>query len=111
MRAGVSLLDKAGPYENLYTNYFATQVMRNWGGDEWIRWNNRLRDDLIASQVREGPGKGSWKPRIGMHTRQGGRLLETSLATLTLQAYYRYSPILPETGPIDRRMAEDSTTP
>ncbi len=111
MRAGVSLLDKAGPYENLYTNYFATQVMRNWGGEEWTRWNERLRDDLIASQVGEGPGKGSWKPRTGMHTRQGGRLLETSLATLTLQVYYRYRPVLPQVGSIHQQVADDSTIP
>lgn len=107
MRAGVALLDRAGPYENLYTTYFATQVMRNWGGEEWNRWNVRLRDDLIASQVTEGPGTGSWKPRIGMHTRQGGRLLETSLATLTLQVYYRYKLVLPEMVAADDR-SDDS---
>jgi len=96
MRAGVALLDDAGPYENMYTTYFATQVMRNWGGEEWHRWNTRLRDDLIAFQETNGPEAGSWKPRSGMHTKQGGRLLETSLALLTLEVYYRYKPLLPE---------------
>ncbi len=96
MRAGIELLDKAGPYENLYSTYFAAQVMRNWGGDEWQRWNERMRDDLISTQVVDGPGAGSWTPRTGMHRRQGGRLLETSLATLTLEVYYRYKPVLPE---------------
>jgi hypothetical protein len=96
MRAGIALLDKAGPYENLYTTYFATQVMRNWGGEPWTRWNERMRDDLIATQITDGAGQGSWKPRTGMHTKQGGRLLETSLATLTLEVYYRYEPVLPE---------------
>lgn len=96
MRAGIALLDKAGPYENLYTTYFATQVMRNWGGEPWTRWNERMRDDLIAAQVADGAGQGSWKPRRGMHTKQGGRLLETSLATLTLEVYYRYQQVLPE---------------
>ena len=90
------MLDKAGPYNNLYTTYFATQVMRNWGGEEWDRWNTRLRDDLVAMQETGGPAKGSWKPRTGMHTKQGGRLLETSLALLTLEVYYRYKPLLPE---------------
>jgi hypothetical protein len=108
MRAGVALLDKAGPYENLYTTYFATQVMRNWGGEEWTRWNERMRDDLIGSQVMHGPGKGSWKPRSGMHTKQGGRLLESSLATLTLEVYYRYKPVLPQLNPADRRVADES---
>ena len=97
LRAGIALLDKAGPYENLYSLYFATQVMKNWGGDEWERWNARLRDDLIAAQEKDGPAKGSWKPRTGaIHAKQGGRLLSTSLATLTLQVYYRYEPLLSE---------------
>ncbi|MCA9051144.1 MAG: hypothetical protein KDA89_20550, partial [Planctomycetaceae bacterium] len=100
LRAGVALLDKAGPYDNLYTTYFATQVMKNWGGEEWDRWNQRVRDDLIAGQESEGPAAGSWRPRTGaIHAKQGGRLLTTVLATLTLEVYYRYSPLLPEAGP------------
>lgn len=97
MRAGIALLDKAGPYDNLYSLYFATQVMRNWGGKEWERWNVRMRDDLIAIQEKEGPAAGSWAPRTGaLHAKQGGRLLTTALATLTLEVYYRYKPLLPE---------------
>lgn len=97
MRAGVALLDKAGPYENLYSLYFATQVMKNWGGKEWERWNVRMRDDLVAVQETEGPAAGSWAPRTGaLHGKQGGRLLSTALATLTLEVYYRYKPLLPE---------------
>ncbi|MEQ9407145.1 MAG: terpene cyclase/mutase family protein [Fuerstiella sp.] len=97
LRAGVALLDKAGPYDNLYSLYFATQVMKNWGGEEWQRWNARLRDDLVAAQETEGPAAGSWKPRTrAIHAKQGGRLLTTALATLTLEVYYRYKPLLPE---------------
>lgn len=97
MRAGIALLDKAGPYDNLYSLYFATQVMKNWGGAEWERWNTRFSNDLVAQQETEGPAKGSWKPRTGaIHAKQGGRLLTTALATLTLQVYYRYKPLLPE---------------
>ena len=97
MRAGIALLDKTGPYDNLYSLYFATQVMKNWGGKEWERWNVRMRDDLIAAQETAGPAAGSWKPRTGaLHAKQGGRLLSTALATLTLEVYYRYKPLLPE---------------
>lgn len=97
MQEGVALLDKAGPYDNLYSLYFATQVMKNWGGEEWKRWNDRLHDDLIAQQETQGPAAGSWKPRTrAIHATQGGRLLTTSLAILTLQVYYRYKPLLPE---------------
>ncbi len=97
MADGVALLDKAGPYDNLYTNYFATQTLRNWGGDEWLRWNERLRDDLIAQQEQSGAEKGSWTPRDRAdYSISGGRLLTTCLATLTLQVYYRYQPLLPD---------------
>ncbi len=97
LRAGVALIDKRGPYDNLYYNYFATQVMKNWGGREWDRWNVRLRDDLIAWQEKNGEAKGSWAPRDrDDYSRAGGRLLTTCLATLTLEVYYRYHPLLPE---------------
>jgi hypothetical protein len=97
LRAGVALIDKRGPYDNLYYNYFATQVMKNWGGAEWDRWNGRLRDDLIAWQGVEGHDKGSWAPRDrDDYSKAGGRLLTTCLATLTLEVYYRYRPLLPE---------------
>ena len=106
MRAGIALIDKRGPYDNLYYNYFATQVMKNWGGSEWDRWNGRLRDDLIAWQEKEvlvdgkntNPARGSWTPRDrDDYSKAGGRLLSTALATLTLEVYYRYKPLLPET--------------
>ena len=94
---GVALLDKAGPYDNLYSLYFATQVMKNWGGEEWQRWNDRFQKDLIAQQETDGAAAGSWKPRTrALHAKQGGRLLTTSLAILTLQVYYRYEPLLPD---------------
>ena len=97
LRAGVALIDKRGPYDNLYYNYFATQVMKNWGGMEWDRWNGRLRDDLIAWQEQVGDARGSWSPRDrDDYSRAGGRLLTTCLATLTLEVYYRYQPLLPE---------------
>jgi len=97
LRAGIALIDKRGPYDNLYYNYFATQVMKNWGGSEWDRWNGRLRDDLIAWQEKDGDAKGSWAPRDRAdYSKAGGRLLTTALSTLTLQVYYRYQPMLPE---------------
>lgn len=112
LRAGVALIDKRGPYDNLYYNYFATQVMKNWGGAEWDRWNGRLRDDLIAWQGDEGDEKGSWAPRDrDDYSRAGGRLLTTCLATLTLEVYYRYRPLLPEQAEADRVEATSSSVP
>jgi hypothetical protein len=97
MRAGVALIDNSTSTENYYTNYFATQVMKNWGGPEWNRWNVRVRDDLIARQETSGHGKGSWAPRDRAdYSKSGGRLLTTCLAALTLQVYYRNKPLLDE---------------
>ncbi len=97
MRAGIALIDKSTSTENFYTNYFATQVIKNWGGSEWDRWNGRMRDDLIARQETDGPGKGSWTPRDRAdYSLSGGRLLTTCLATLTLEVYYRNKPLLEE---------------
>ena len=107
LQAGIGLIDKKGPYDNLYYNYFATQVMKNWGGKEWDRWNGRLRDDLIGWQEKGGEAKGSWTPRDrDDYSKAGGRLLTTSLATLTLEVYYRYKPLLPEN--IDSEVSEPS---
>lgn len=97
MRAGIALIDKSTSTENFYTNYFATQVIKNWGGPEWDRWNVRMRDELIARQEKDGPAKGSWTPRDRAdYSQSGGRLLTTCLATLTLEVYYRNKPLLPE---------------
>ncbi len=97
LRSGIALLDKSTATENYYTNYFATQVLKNWSGPEWERWNGRMRDELIARQETDGPGKGSWIPRDRAdYSLSGGRLLTTCLATLTLEVYYRNKPLLPE---------------
>ncbi len=97
LRKGVALLDRKGPYDNLYYCYFASQVMKNWGGPEWQRWNERLRDDLVAWQDREGDAAGSWAPRDRSDTSvSGGRLLTTCLATLTLEVYYRNQSVFEE---------------
>ncbi len=97
MRAGIALIDRSTSTENYYTNYFATQAIKNWGGTEWERWNGRMRDELIARQETDGPGKGSWIPRDRAdYSLSGGRLLTTCLATLTLEVYYRNKPLLPE---------------
>jgi hypothetical protein len=51
----------------------------------------------VGGQETEVAARGSWKPRTGaIHAKQGGRLLTTALAALTLQVYYRYEPLLPE---------------
>lgn len=91
----VRLLDEKGPAsDSLYYVYYATQVMRNWGGDEWTRWNEFTREELIRTQQTTGDAAGSWPPRNrSLEAKAGGRLFMTCLATLTLEVYYRYLPL------------------
>ncbi len=79
-----------------YYWYYATQVMHNVPGPEWDTWNRQMRRVLIESQVKEGCAAGSWDPARPTPDRwreQGGRLMVTSLACLTLEVYYRYLPL------------------
>jgi hypothetical protein len=90
---GVGYLSEWGPSEdNMYYNYYATQVMRHWGGPEWKRWNPEMRDYLIATQSNHGHEAGSWY-FSGGHGESGGRLYNTAMAVMTLEVYYRYMPL------------------
>ena len=95
LQAAVALLDAKGPYENRYYCYYAAQVLKNWGGREWERWNESLREELLLTQdATDGPARGSWAPtQRGPTDVSGGRLFTTVLSTLTLEVYYRYLPI------------------
>jgi hypothetical protein len=93
MQDGIKYLSSVGPkVDNLYYTYYATQIMRHHGGDVWDQWNKKLRDSLIALQVTEGTDAGSWEPK-GPHSKSGGRLYQTSLATMILEVYYRHLPL------------------
>jgi len=92
---GVQWVSKRGPAKNpanMYYNYYATQVMRHWEGDEWKKWNESMRDWLVNSQVKEGPEAGSWYSNSRWGSR-GGRLYYTAMATMILEVYYRHLPI------------------
>ena len=92
---GVEYLDGVRPQpRNMYFNYYATQVMHHWGGEEWSRWNQPMRDYLIRTQhpARSGHFAGSWDVE-DPHGDAGGRLYMTCLATMTLEIYYRHLPL------------------
>ena len=82
---------------NNYYWYYATQVMHNQPGPEWDDWNRQMRTVLIKTQCGDpGCANGSWdpaKPGPDPWAAQGGRLMMTSLAALTLELYYRYPPL------------------
>lgn len=93
LRFGVQYLSEWGPSEdNMYYNYYATQVLRHWGGEEWEAWNPKMREHLIATQSSRGHEAGSWHFSGGRGD-TGGRLYNTAMAVMTLEVYYRYLPL------------------
>mgnify|MGYP002626291194 FL=1 len=95
LERGVQKLSASGPSKgNMYYNYYATQVMRQFGGDYWKKWNSEMRDYLVNSQAKNGHMTGSWFFEGGGHGAEaGGRIYATSLATMILEVYYRHMPI------------------
>lgn len=93
LRQGVKQVAEWGPSaEDIYYNYYATQLLHHWGHQEWTRWNSQIRDYLIRRQATQGHEAGSWYFN-GEHTRVGGRLFSTAAAVMTLEVYYRYMPL------------------
>ena len=92
---GVRWLSQRGPSKfDMYYNYYATQVLHHWGGNEWKQWNRQMRYQLIATQAREGHESGSWFFKEDTKSsNKGGRLYATCMAIMTLEVYYRYLPI------------------
>lgn len=95
VREAVDYLEKQLPAVaemNFYYWYYGSLALHQYGGPEWQAWNERTRELLIASQLTAGPLAGSWDP-TDLWSRYGGRLYSTTLATLTLEVYYRLLPL------------------
>ena len=81
---------------NSYFWYYATQVMHNVPGAEWDTWNRSMRRTFIDTQEKAGCAAGSWDPLLPTPDpfgTNGGRLMVTSIAALSLEVYYRYLPL------------------
>ena len=93
LKRGVDWISRQGPSaNNVYYNYYATQVMRHYEGELWEKWNTVMRDQLIRSQSTKGHQEGSWPAEGGAHAK-GGRLYETAMSIMVLEVYYRHLPI------------------
>jgi len=94
LQKGVSYLANIGPSnEDMLYNYYATQVMMQYGGEMWEAWNRKMRDFLIEEQEKDGHAQGSWYFSGAGGGVKGGRLYDTALATMILEVYYRHLPI------------------
>ncbi len=101
LQRGAEFLSTTGPSPgNMYFNYYATQVLRQYGADEvgephalWEKWNTKMRDQLVNSQDKNGHQEGSWIMKGDHGSNSGGRVYCTSMATMILEVYYRHMPI------------------
>jgi hypothetical protein len=95
LERGVAWLSHKGPSpHDMYYNYYATQVMRHYEGEPWEKWDGAMRPQLLRSQAKRGHERGSWHFDGADHgAAPGGRLYFTSLATMTLEVYYRHMPL------------------
>ncbi len=97
IKAAVAKFSQAGPSKtSTYYNYYATQVLKQVGGQEWDSWNVRMRNQLLTTQTTTGHAAGSWFWEDGHSTASGGRFYTTCMATMMLEVYYRYMPLYSE---------------
>ena len=90
--------------EGLYYVYYASLGMFQYGGKEWKKWNKMMKPALLKAQIKGGCADGSWpvandkeipnyfQKRFSFE-KQAGKVYTTTLAILTLEVYYRYSPL------------------
>jgi len=94
LRRGAIKLAKQGPTGDIYHTYYATQVlfhMQKQLPAEWMAWQKAMTDMLVRAQAKEGHQKGSYfKGREAGHASEAaGRLYVTSMATMTMEVYFK----------------------
>lgn len=80
-KAGLSTAD-------IYFIYYGTLAGYQYQGECWRRWRDMMHARLISSQADDG----SWDIKEG-HGAAMGKVIVTALATLSLEAHYRYTPL------------------
>ncbi|MDF1838694.1 MAG: terpene cyclase/mutase family protein [Planctomycetota bacterium] len=78
---------------DMYYWYYGTYAMYQLGGEHWRRWRKGMERAILPHQRQDGDYLGSWDP-VGAWGYQGGRVYSTALMVLTLEVFYRYSPLL-----------------
>ena len=93
-RDGLKNLISGGPSNDLYHDFYATQVLYRAEAEGWRQWNDAMVPMLLKSQAKKGHEEGSWFDGVngGHGADAAGRLYTTSLAALTLEVYYRILP-------------------
>lgn len=72
-----------------YYWFFGSQVMTQNRGSKVKKWREALQSILLKNQSQDSCSKGSF-PALGEWSPAGARVYSTAMATLTLEAPYRY---------------------
>ncbi len=72
LQAGVEYLHQIGPSDNMYYNYYATQVLRHYGGPYWDEWNSQVARPAGRGAGHERPRDGKLVLCSGSLGRSGG---------------------------------------
>ena len=99
LRLGLTLLAGSPPravgagFFDPYAWFHAAHALAQAGGDEWVAWRKAMHVAITARQQKSGGLAGSYPPDDpwGGH---GGRFATTALATLALQAEYRFAQLV-----------------
>ncbi|MDE0569158.1 MAG: hypothetical protein OSB44_00650 [Verrucomicrobiales bacterium] len=75
-----------------YYLYYGTLALYQHQGPIWTDWNERIKETLPLLQKKNGSEKGSWDNSTAQAA-AGGRVVSTTLATLSLEVYYRLLPM------------------
>jgi hypothetical protein len=78
--------------------FFGSQLIFHYeGGDgnRWKQWNEAMKTALLPHQDKDG----SWNPVGAKPGANVGRTVSTALGALTLEIYYRTSPIVGSAAP------------
>ena len=76
-----------------YYWYYATTTLHHIGGSDWTQWNDVMKVELPAMQIKTGKDVGSWPIGSDPHASTGGKLYATCMALFCLEAYYRHLPL------------------
>jgi hypothetical protein len=92
---------------DMYYNYYANQVMFQFGGQQWEDWQKKITAVLIKAQVKDGHAVGTWYFDEGdQGATKGGRVYCTSLALMCLEEHYRHLRISKSAEELAEQFAE-----
>jgi len=86
------LVKKGRSNGDVYYNYYATLLLFHLGGPAWDTWNPAIREHLVKTQNQSGHEAGSWFFE-DQYAKEGGRVYMTAMCAMTLEVYYRFSPL------------------